>query len=708
LKKDWVKSAMVLAPVIGLMLGASYYLWRDYNEPKVEAQSQTKQEAIGELSFSNNNVKRKSSESMYWNAAEKGNTLYNQDSIRTGADSYAIVKFKDASIIELNENSLIVLEKSSEQLNVNFKTGDISAKGASGNLAIKVKDSTVQAKDAEVKLKTDGSNQTQIQVKKGKAKLIDAQGKNVDLTSEKLAQIDETGRAMARRRLVLLNSPEDNTTLLDPTAKVKVPFTWTTLEKGLKEEILQVSSSIKFEKEKTQQKGAHQGTTFLLNQGRYFWRVGWKNKLGKMQFTEFRNLQIKLDRSVQLINPLQGANFEFAPGEDIVDFSWSADGKPRLYVFEIATDGGFKTILKSQPTKLKSFKLSGIKSGSYFWRVKAFDENNQEIGKSPTYRFSVAKVLPQLPLLIAPENGFQWTLADPLNFEWQPNPSAKQYKWLITRDPMQKQVVKAQTTAKTSYLWKWSKPGTYYWRVSSVDQTGQIIGQSLMYRVVVSPTAFGSAITLITPKNQATVERERRDPMDPVVFQWRPEMPLAGTYDFLISQNPNFEKALTKKGIDGNRLPVKLNKPANYYWKVRWTNPKDAKQVYHSSTYVMKFRVSANLPPPDLEFPLADEQKVTAQKEKMQFTWKPVKGAARYRFILERKSKQSKQRIPVFSKVTTKTGILSPALQKGLYYWKVSSIDKDNIEGSPSDERKFNLKIKKELTAPKLRAPVVK
>src|SRR5690606_10193857 len=158
--------------------------------------------------------------------------------------------------------SLIVLEKKANQLNVNFKTGDIETKG-DGNLSIQVKDTVLNAKNADLKLSTDSQNNTQIVVTKGSATLTDKQNKKVELSTKKVVSVDEKGQAKQIAVALILNTPKDKVTVLDPERTVGYPFTWTVLDESLKEEMLEISDTPDFKVITFQRKRSEEHTSEL-------------------------------------------------------------------------------------------------------------------------------------------------------------------------------------------------------------------------------------------------------------------------------------------------------------------------------------------------------------------------------------------------------------------------------------------------------------
>jgi len=710
LDQDGLKTALIVTPVVALMTWAGVYLWRDYQISPENQISKGQLEVIGQVSFTNKNVKRKTADSLYWNPLNKDDQLYMQDTIRTGPDSYAVLKLKDASVLEVNENSLIVLEKDAQKLSVDFKTGDISTKGASKNLAIKVKDSIIDASTAELKLKTDSQQKTQILVTKGKATLTDAKKVKMDLDVARAAEIAQAGQAQALAASVILQTPKDQAIILSPVGVANHPFTWTVLNPDLKEETFELSKNSKFLKPETFAKVAHQSIQAPLEKGRSFWRVGWKNKEGKINYSEIRSLTVTQDQRITLTHPPDDASLEINPTDAEIQFSWVAEGEPKSFLFEMADSPTFQRTLQSRTTAASPIKVTDLKTGVYYWRVSAFGDNNEEMGRSPIYKLTTRKILPEGPRLIAPEHNLEWTLKDSLRFEWENNPTASSYRVSISRDSERRQLIKSEVVHDNFYVWRWKEGGTFYWSVEALNNKGETISRSRTNRFVITSDDMGSAITLIFPKNQGLVKRESKEPIDPIAFEWKSELP--PNFTLIASKTPDFKEVFKQEKLTKLKTLVRLKQTSNYYWKVLWIDPKDPKHTETSPTWVFKLEFGSTLPGPILIEPLKDTKITVPENPAVEFTWKPVPLAKKYHLIVEkitdREDSSERVKTSAVDMIVTETKATSAPLEGGTYKWRVHAVDEKDSDGLPSDVRPLIIDIQEALSAPKLKAPVVK
>src|SRR5690606_8140669 len=103
---------IIFGIALGLLVAFSYFLYDDsLLFPKSNTQSL---ELIGNVSFSQNDVRRKNLDSFSWLPASRKDGVFQNDSIYTGERSEAIISLQDGSQIRIQPNSLI---------NLNFKNG---------------------------------------------------------------------------------------------------------------------------------------------------------------------------------------------------------------------------------------------------------------------------------------------------------------------------------------------------------------------------------------------------------------------------------------------------------------------------------------------------------------------------------------------------------------------------------------------------------
>jgi len=101
-----LKTVMVAAICLAGVAGGSYMLYRDINA--------TGRAGVGKplvtVERKQAKVRRKAAGSYVWSNIEARSGLYRKDAIQTGSGSAAALKFEDGALLELSENSLVVID----------------------------------------------------------------------------------------------------------------------------------------------------------------------------------------------------------------------------------------------------------------------------------------------------------------------------------------------------------------------------------------------------------------------------------------------------------------------------------------------------------------------------------------------------------------------------------------------------------------------
>lgn len=712
MEKESNKGLFIIMPVLALMLYAAYQLWMDYQPKPEDFEDEIDKTVIGYIVDVDQNVKRKSGGSLLWDPLKNGDPVFNQDSIRTGLNSYTAITLNDKSEIELEENSLVVLDSNDQAFNIDFKTGEFKTKAQSKNLQIKVKDSILSAQQAQLKIKTGTDRDTEIQVTKGKASLYGKQGQRIDLDSQKSAKIDRKGRAESLKIQVVLSSPEDKTEVLNPNRRINYPFTWAAVSKNLKRELFQISTNENFPTNKTFKKWVHQATEAPLYRGENYWRVGWesidpKTKKKIFKYTSTRKIKLLNDERVQLLFPENSSTFTQEPGNTEIEFRWRSKYRAKVFVLEISSRADFRKIVLNKRLAGKEIKIDDLDSGTYYWRVSAFGDKNISIGQSRINKLVVEKIIPQAPELIYPRNNFVWSMPEALRFEWKQYNKAHSYQWLLSKKSDMKSIVKTHRSKNTFYDWKWSSPGEYFWRVKAYNQKQELVAESLTYKMSIDNKLSSSAISLITPEDQTEKIVENKTPLEPILFQWRPKEDLSPNYELFVSRTAAFTKVLKFKSNELTRIEGRLPSEGVYFWKVRWIDPLGKQKPKESMPFSFRLTKNKNLPAPELQLPEFDAEMEVYRDEKIEFTWSEITNSKSYRIIIKRKIGESSFKT-IVDRNSKEPKFTKDKLVPGNYIWYVHALDEKGIQGLRSEERSLKIQRDKGLAPPVLNPAVVK
>ena len=165
-----------------------------------------------------------------------------------------------------------------------------------------------------------------------------------------------------------------------------------------------------------------------------------------------------------------------------LNFSWNAatdaDGNAINYLLEIATDNQFANIVKTRNNINATSTQFSLETGtSYYWRVKARDEEDGASEYSSVYQFYTEGVglvnhIPFLPALIGPE--MEATVSESsVTLEWTAsdvdNDTLMYDLYFGTTETPE---LVSENQSETTYVSSVSSASNYYWKVVVKDGKG--------------------------------------------------------------------------------------------------------------------------------------------------------------------------------------------------------------------------------------------
>ncbi len=231
---------------------------------------------IGEITSKSNTAERKFSSQVVWDEINRGSSLYNYDTVRTADHSEATIKLLDGTVINLSENSMILLAISEKEVDIKFIQGTISAKqsgnkdGAGQKVSIQSGDSTVSLSNGDVSLSQDRDNQLQMTVNRGKAILKSGNEEKVVNENQNILAGKDTIRLYDLN--IKLISPNNNRYIPSTAGKTTVPCTWERV-KGDYSTYLEIAANPALSDPFIKVKSNGAAAAAKLDVGVYFWRV---------------------------------------------------------------------------------------------------------------------------------------------------------------------------------------------------------------------------------------------------------------------------------------------------------------------------------------------------------------------------------------------------------------------------------------------------
>jgi hypothetical protein len=433
-----------------------YFLYLDLNQSGRAGIGKT----LGKVERREATVRRKQSSSYVWTLVQPSENLYRKDSIQTGRGSAVSIRLNDGSLLDLGEDSLVVMDDTTE-LALSFMRGTAVVHKPEG--------------DSQIIVSKDGKTQVEV---------------------------------LAAR--LLRPEPLTRYFVLGKETK-KVLFSWELRSKtpagGL---ILQVSLDPFFNLQRTQvlsiSNSDQKSISLSLGPGRYYWRLQSQGK----SLTETRQFRLLSAFPLKATWPEQNQKVALSGNEPKVQFRWVSDsevtsGDHRL---EIARDIDFKHEVRSDSVsaQLGFAVFNDLPEGIYFWRIRStygdlklsseirsFQLSLSTLPKNQVSQNGVPSPTPVTPILlpipssVLPESGATLTLLrskSPIEISWATLEGAKAYEVIVYEDQKKgghRKLVLHVKTAKSTLSLKNLGPGTYLWTVRGIDSEN-VPGSALPFR----------------------------------------------------------------------------------------------------------------------------------------------------------------------------------------------------------------------------------
>lgn len=224
-----------------------------------------------------------------------------------------------------------------------------------------------------------------------------------------------------------------------------------------------------------------------LEEGNYWWTVApyyTVSNIGYAKATEAKPFSIvknSLISAPELSVPVDKAELTY---KDTLtaNFMWKSE-IPSTFELQIAKDASFtETVFKTQTSATRvsqDLKVAGLSDGKWYWRIIRHSDDKEDINNESLVRsFTVAHFVPKASELLWPEDGFSAE---------KDRVSLTSFMWKLSDDAVDNgavfQVSKDSDFAtielerKTSAMQESGvslEAGTYYWRVGTQGENGQI------------------------------------------------------------------------------------------------------------------------------------------------------------------------------------------------------------------------------------------
>jgi len=502
------------------------------------SKSKTNAVEAGYIIRSQEDVKKRSSDSLIWEPAKQNDVLYYRDSLLTLAQSSAVLYLKDQTELQMAENTLVTFEEpeaqSNAEIRLRFSKGDLKARNPYNISRIETADWVVNLeKGAEIALRKEEAGY-EFEVLAGKATLDTEKGKE-DLIESKIIKLgdDKNIETIEKSLELKWNNPQTER-IYTADDKAKVAVEW----KGSAQQ-LKISKPGGQEEPQTK---AIKGQVAELELAPGNYQIRLEDASG---ISSPKQIEVKKAPKIYLKKPLP--RDRIAIGKPM-EFIWEGENSLKSYNLKLSNGQSYEV-----NENFKSLQFD--QEQDIVWKIEAKDAdgfNVPSLYESKVYLRHDTLAAPKLktPKLIESESEkpgepqkaqpavkkdsthiwrplFQfvqqklfflyWGKAEAqilrkknVVFEWDSVQGANQYIIEISSDPEFKNPEVVETLKNTSYTWKRYDPKKkYFWRVASGNSNGRmgLFSDPVPLEVIVEKTSQEKTESAVNAEVEAKAEK---------------------------------------------------------------------------------------------------------------------------------------------------------------------------------------------------------
>ncbi|WCL49854.1 FecR domain-containing protein [Leptospira sp. GIMC2001] len=626
--KAWEKYFLSFEAIAILILGL--LLYADFQR-RLDAGTR---EQIGIISFKQKTVQRKYSDRVVWETMEQSFPLYNQDSIRTGDLSDAEITLNDGTKLEVDENTLIVLNITQAEKEIDFAYGSLSANradsdGGSG-LSIRSGEALVSLDKSDVNLVQEKDKDLVVDVKAGFANLMFG-GKENKISDGEKAVISGNETEIQQKPFRVIYPPSNHRVQSFGSA-VQVEFTIDGYDKN-KNANLEFSRSRTFASVLSRRKIDSEKFKESFQDGLYFWRAVLDGKT----ISQGRVSVLKI-QAPRLVSPTNNAKIFTSKETSLVSFSWIQEKEISQSTIEIASDANFQNIISSKNSRGSSIAVD-LPDGSYYWRVRSSVSESLEPVTSLVQNLEVTKEEPTVaPILMHPKSGDVFSdvlvTSSGISFFWSTNKGYTGYELEISQRRDFSDPIRLTIQDKNSLEYKGSfVVSNYYWRVRGITPTGKKSNYSNYSSFSISAVAKN-----IFNLQSDNVVSESAALRDGVTLRWK-KLPVNGTYEVVMAKDKDFKNVVKKLVTNLSQAEIKELSSGKYFWKVSLLDEDGKPQLVSDPR---ELNVNDSLGP---VFPKNGDKVNMSQRNSLKFEWERRSDINSYVIVLYQKIGQEKRQI---------------------------------------------------------------
>lgn len=482
------KRILMAAFVSSLGCALTFY-WHIKTEPKSISDSEA--DIIAYISKTKQETHRKGSNKALWEPAEELDRLRSGDSVRTSGSSEAKIKFYNSErYIDLEPNSMIVIQKQESDINLELLEGSLFVNGVDKNnknsLTLKSQDGKVDLSKSAAQLSGSSKNTIDLKVIKGSAQLLKSSGKVESIQEGKEGGIGSKGLTINSEKVKII-SPDISkpyfTNALSPSPLVIqwqgfAPHFQVSLESGSSRSRLNPTNTTSLAPEKLQ---------VVWKPGIYYWKLKARDPIKPNSTVESPVFKTEIIGRYPPTPIAPEPNFvlQTRRSSESITLRWNTPKEFNEIQVELSNDANNQILFSKRiPSSQSALSIPNLNLGSYSWKLTGFPSDGGAPLTSSTFKFFInEKVLTKIPITWNPNLPADqyYVSSDPkLTLLWDSEFVERVAKWKVYIAPEGTELEKAEGTDawQTKFEKNFTKPGLFSAFIRAFDEEGENIGTS--------------------------------------------------------------------------------------------------------------------------------------------------------------------------------------------------------------------------------------
>ncbi len=562
---------LAIAACLSLVGMGTTILWYYETAPKIIG---TGEAPLAQAARVDEEVLRRPPTRLLWRPVNIGDNLYNGETIRTSDQAEMRIQFPDGRYVDLQPDSLIVLQKSNGDINLDLLDGSLFVNGKAGGkaesgLLLNSANGKVDLTNASATLTRSAGDSLNLQVVDGQAKIKSKDGKVNTVESGKSSSINATGVQLNSAAIGIISPAPGKPYFVEPDGDTKVVFKWRNAPPAAKVTLLAGTTRKGLKEAGVTPTAGETQMAAKVPFGKVWFKLVAKDSSGAtVQESPVEHVNVNGRYPPTFLTPRANDQVKIDESPSTLKVTWQKSEDAFKVQVQIGKTADLKApVFDKEFSKEASVDVPGITEGEYYARISAYYFDSDHAVSSKTRHFSVRRTVKdpvKISWNIPPEKMKQPFGQKPqLDLSWQPKNRQNeivsyQVKLVNEENPGDDPVTVESKDLKA----KADVPaaGRYIASVEARDKDGEVIGSSEPLTLTAEQAPLLQAPVFDPPEGDLTSGLDGR-----TLLKWSR---VEGAKEYLLTVTNKDGKELLNRKYPETEAKLKNLMPGEYQVKV--------------------------------------------------------------------------------------------------------------------------------------------